>query len=232
MKSLIPSFKSTTSIQTGDLIKSNRLCCVDEFLRILVRIPSEEREPQLAALNPLLEHKIRNFGSGNYSFKGMMTAKMITASNPVYGTSDMIRLTNKIDKSFLSRLLVYYQDTKHFNFVAERDETQLEKTKLNLDKEMFISIYDFMNSFKSRFNKEKTNQIYQETLLKLGEDLEENIYKDIRSIYLARYKHHLFCLIDGLVKLRCLCERDKSFEASEEDYKNCKEIWNKIIDNF
>ena len=34
IKSLIPSFKSTINIQPGDLIKSNRICCVDEFLRI------------------------------------------------------------------------------------------------------------------------------------------------------------------------------------------------------
>ncbi|MAH50589.1 hypothetical protein CMI37_32515 [Candidatus Pacearchaeota archaeon] len=232
MKSLIPSFRSTTSIQTGDLIKSNRICCVDEFLRILVRIPVEEREPQLAALNPLLEHKIRNFGSGNYSFKGKMTAKLITASNPVYGTSDMTRLTNKIDKSFLSRLIVFYQNRKHFNFVAEKDETELEKTTLNLDRDLFISIYDYMNNFKSKFDKEEVNSIFDEGLFKLGEDMEENPFVDIRSIYLARYKHHLFCLIDGLVKLRCLCEKDESFEANEQDYMNCREIWSRIISNM
>jgi len=232
IKSLIPSFKSTITIQTGDLIKSNRICCVDEFLRILVRIPSEEREPQLAALNPLLEHKVRNFGSGNYSFKGVMTAKMITASNPVYGTSDMIRLTNKIDKSFISRLLVYYQDSRHFKTVAEKDETQLRKTSLEMEKELFVSLYDYLGSFQSEFDKGNVNAIYEEGLRKLGEDEESNELVDVRSIYLARYKHHLYCLMDGIVKLRCLCERDVSFQAKRKDFERVREIWNKIIDNM
>ena len=231
LKSLIPSFKSTITIQTGDLIKSNRMCCVDEFLRILVRIPAEEREHQLAALNPLLEHKIRNFGSGNYSFKGMMTAKMIMASNPVYGTSDMIRLTNKIDKSFISRLLVFYQDNEHFDYVTTKDETELTKTTLEIDNEMFISIYDYLNSFKSEFDKDKIDEIYYKGLSKLGQDMEENPYVDVRSVYMARYKHHLFCLMDGLIKLRNLCERGK-FVAEKEDYERCEEIWLRIVDNF
>ena len=232
LKSLIPSFKSSISIQTGDLIKSNRLCCVDEFLRILVRIPSEEREPQLAALNPLLEHKIRNFGSGNYSFKGIMTAKMVAASNPVYGTSDMIRLANKIDKSFISRLLVYYQDKEHFNYVAEKDETQLIKNKLKIDNELFISIYDYLNTFKSELNKDKIDKIFNNSLMLLGSDNEDNNFIDVRSIYLARYKHHLYCLVDGLVKIRCLCNRDSNFEAIEQDYLDTEEIWSKIIRNM
>ena len=232
IKSLVPSFKSTITIQTGDLIKSNRICCVDEFLRILVRIPSEEREPQLAALNPLLEHKVRNFGSGNYSFKGQMTAKMIAVSNPVYGTSDIVRLCSKIDKSFISRLIVLYQDKEHFDMVAEADESDLQECTLKMDSETFIAIYDYLNSFKSAFDKEKVRGIFDVGLVLFGQDEEENPYIDARSVYMARYKHHIACLMDGLIKTRCLFERDESFKAKKADYENLKSIWLRIIQNM
>lgn len=232
IKSLIPSFRSTTNIQTGDLIKSNRLCCVDEFLRILVRIPPEEREPQLAALNPLLEHKVRNFGSGNYSFKGKMTAKLITASNPVYGTSDMIRLANKIDKSFLSRLLVYYQSKEHFDYIADKDEDDLKKASFKIETDLFLAMYDYLNSFKAKFDKERITKLFKTSLISFGDDTEDNIFRDVRSIYMARYKHHLYTICDGIVKLRCLVERDSSFTATEEDYKNIETIYNIIINNI
>jgi len=38
--------------------------------------------------------------------------------------------------------------------------------------------------------------------------------------------------MDGIVKLRCLCERDVSFQAKRKDYERVREIWNKIIDNM
>lgn len=232
IKSLIPSFRSSTNIQTGDLIKSNRLCCVDEFLRILVRIPSEEREPQLAALNPLLEHKIRNFGSGNYSFKAKMTAKLLCASNPVYGTSDMIRLANKIDKSFISRLVVYFQNKKHFNYIAEKDEDDLKKINFTMETDLFLAMYDYLNSFKAKFDKKRINELFKDALISFGDDQESNPLVDVRSIYMARYKHHLYSICDGIVKLRCLWARDHQFKAIEEDYRNIKEIYNIIINNI
>ncbi len=232
IKSLIPSFRSTTNIQTGDLIKSNRLCCVDEFLRILVRIPAEEREPQLAALNPLLEHKVRNFGSGNYSFKGKMTAKLLCVSNPVYGTSDMIRLVNKIDKSFISRLIVYYQSKEHFNYVAKKDEDDLKKINFSMDTDMFLAMYDYLNSFKAKFDKKRITKLFQDTLISFGDDTENNPLVDVRSIYMARYKHHLYSICDGVIKLRCLWARDTKFEAIEIDYNNIIYIYNLIINNI
>jgi len=36
-------------------------------------------------------------------------------------------------------------------------------------------------------------------------------------------------LIDGIVKIRCLFERDSSFSAKEEDYENFTKLWEDLI---
>ena len=146
LKALIPSFKSTTPAQ-GSLITSNRLAVIDEFLRILIRIRPEDREHQLAMLNPLLEHKKRVFGSGNSSMEGSMTARMIAVSNPVWGTSNMGVLCDNIDTSFLSRMLIWYIDKKHVEGVHNGEYRK--ETTFRIDHDQFISFVEYLQSFSS-----------------------------------------------------------------------------------
>ncbi|MBI1935709.1 hypothetical protein HYS31_04680 [Candidatus Woesearchaeota archaeon] len=223
LKVLIPSFKNIQAEQ-GALIKSNRVCCVDEFLRILCRIPKEDREPQLGALNPLLEHSVREFGSGNCSLVGSMKSKLLAVSNDIYGTKTMPELCERIDNPFLSRLLVWYLDKKHIKFI-EKGEGK-EETKLKIDKDKWLSIYDYMQTFRASYDNENVNEVYNRYT-------ETDILPEkVRDVYTARYKHHINCLIDGLIKTRCLCEPDPSFAAKEEDYRLLELMWGTMLRNW
>lgn len=221
IKSLVPSFKSTNP-DVGALITSNRMCIIDEFLRILTRIEKDEREHQLAMLNPLLEHTKRLFKSGNNQIFGNMTSKLLTVSNAIYGTKTMLDLAERIDNAFLSRLLIYYQDEEHINFVQEKKG--LVDNICNIEEDTWLAIYDYLNDFNSEINKGELEKIFLSYLNILPEK--------IKFIYAARYKHHLYCLADGIIKTRCIIELDKSFKQTEKDTDLIKEVWRKIIDNW
>ena len=227
MKSLIPSFKGNVP-RPGDLISASRVCFVDEFLRILMRVEREERENKLTFLNPLLEHKERRFASGNSEFNGKMTAKMMSVTNPIWGISQMKYLANKFDNSFLGRLLIWYQDNEHVKFIKElsRNEEKIEKG-FHIDKHDWISIYDYFNSFTSKWDNQTVDELFSKYLNYIPQETQE-----IRGIYTSRYQHHIRCLLDGLIKLRCLFERNKNFNAKKEDYDSLEEIWRKMIENW
>lgn len=230
LKALIPSFKSTTPTQ-GALITANRFAVVDEFLRILMRIRQEDREHQLAMLNPLLEHKKRQFGSGNCAMDGSMTARMIAVSNPVWGTSNMWQLCDKIDTSFLSRMFVWYFDDKHVNAVHDRSLRTIPN--FTMKNEHLISIVDYLQSFNSEFDRDLIKQKVQMAgdLIEAQEYAEGDFAK-VREVYDARYPHHAFCLMDGFIKTRCLCEGEKKFIATEEDYNLFTTVWNIMVVNW
>jgi hypothetical protein len=223
MKSLIPSFKGDLT-KPGTLIESNRIAFVDEFFRILMRVDKDDRQDTLTHLNPLLEHKKRRFGSGNNFLDAQMTSKLFAVTNPVFGTSNIESLTKKMDNSFLSRILIWYQDEEHYKFITSKSEEDLEEINYCVDNNSFKSIYDFCSSFKAEFNQEAYLNIYngcKPMLLKMN--------MEAQGLYNSRYKHHLACLLDGIIKLRCISEGDVSFKAQKVDYENCREIWEKML---
>jgi len=226
MKSLIPSFKGDLT-KPGALIESNRLAFVDEFFRILMRVDKEDRQDTLTHLNPLLEHKNRRFGSGNNFLDAKMTSKLLSVTNPVFGTSTMDSLAHKMDNSFLSRIMIWYQDEEHYNEVTSKTEDMLKEIDIKIDSNMWKSIFDYCNSFKAKFDKDKYMEIYSKGKTKII-----HLRPESQDIYSSRYKHHLSCLLDGIIKLRCIVEKDKSFEAKECDYENCQEIWFRMLDGW
>lgn len=218
LKGLTPSFKGNIA-EVGALIKSNRISTIDEFLRILTRVKPEDREVALGAFNPLLEHSYREFGSGNCRVKTKMTAKTLSVSNGVYGMKDMLSLSQKLDGAFLSRWLIVFQDKEHVDFIQKRKGK--EEIKIKIDHNDFLSIVDYLQSFESKVDSEKISKIF-------------NVYRDkfpesIQETYDARYLHHLECLLDGIIKIRCVFEEDTSFEAKDSDYETAKQIWQRII---
>jgi len=226
MKSLIPSFRGEMT-KPGALIESNRLCFIDEFFRILMRVEKDDRENTLTHMNPLLEHKVRRFGSGNNFLDGNMSSKLFSVTNPVFGTSTMDSLSHKLDNSFLSRIMIWYQDKEHYKEITKKTEEDLKEVKTQIDKSVWLSIFDYCNSFKSKFDIKKYKEIYE-----AGSALITGLSEQTKDIYSSRYKHHLSCLLDGVIKLRCLFERDSSFEAKQEDYDNCSGIWFKMLENW
>jgi hypothetical protein len=55
----------------------------------------------------------------------------------------------------------------------------------------------------------------------------------MRSIYNTRYKnHHVHLILDGIVKTRCLFEKDDAFTAKDVDYYELEKLWDSIIANW
>ena len=227
LKALIPSFKGNLP-NAGAILKSNRLCLVDELFRILMRVDKDDREIQLSSLNPILEHrKNRTVSSGNGTLRFNPTARVLAVTNPVWGTNSMESLCEHIDNSFLSRWLIWYQDDKHVKYI--QNEQGMEDKTYDLNKEFWLGVVDFCNSFICEFDEYEVKKIYEYGLNLLGEDIPTNNMSKARDVYTARYRHHIKCLLDGIVKTRCICEGDDSFIAKEEDYLTLKKIWYRMM---
>jgi len=85
-----------------------------------------------------------------------------------------------------------------------------------------------MNRYEAKSNfLEKVNKIHYDGLGQFG-----MLPDAAKEIYKTRYKHHLNCLMDGIVKLRCIIEKDCSFTAKDVDYVATSEIWFKMIENW
>jgi len=230
-KELIPSFKGM-SPKVGYVIESNRFCFPDEFLRVLMRVDKDDRSGYLTFLNTLLEHKRRRMGSGNSGFVGKMTSKMFAVTNPVYGTSNIGSLVHKFQESitFLSRLLIFYQTREHNKFINEQKKEDYNMEKgIEIDTHDFLSIYDYLNSFEAEYDPKVLTQIFnkfREYLMYKGEDIL------IKDMFDARYYHHLSCLLDGIIKKRCIIEKDDTFKVIEKDYNTLREFVKLIFSSW
>lgn len=220
MKYLIPSFKETRRPEMGALAKASRICVVDEFFRI-IRITFQEHDDGCGKMNDLLEHKDRQAGSGHGMIRTSMTARLIAGTNPIAGTKEITNLVERFDDSFLSRFLIYYQTDEHVKLVHAQKKVPKAFMKDWIEVNDFLSIQDYLQSFDAIYDREKVIEIFDKYLPIFSEQ--------ILGIYEARYLHHLECLIDGVVKTRCLITRDSSFKATEEDYKEADLIWNTVI---
>lgn len=226
-KALIPSFRGN-SPTVGHLISSNRFCFIDEFLRVLMRVDREDRQSYLTFLNTLLEHKERMMGSGNSSFTGKMTAKMLSVTNPVFQTKKIISLLHKFEESitFLSRILIFYQTDEHLEKIVQSKEGDLKNGVKSIKKEDFISILDYITQIDSKYDIKRFKELYNaiRITLKLNTD-----YKLVKDMFEARYFRHLELILDGIIKRRCILQLDPIFEAKEEDYEELKIFMSELL---
>jgi hypothetical protein len=88
----------------------------------------------------------------------------------------------------------------------------------------FLSIQDYLQSFNSQYSRERVVKICDKFVPFLAES--------VRGMYEARYLHHLECLLDGIIKVRCLTTKDTSFTAIEEDYQEAEFVWSIIIKSW
>jgi len=224
LKHLVPSFKYNPA-RLGYLAESNRFSFCDEFLRCLVNTRTtkegSQREESVAIMNDLLEHQKREAGSGVSRVNVNMTSRIMATTNPVRDIKNVENLINTFDESFLSRWLIYYQTEDHVQIVRKSNDMDLEIYDFKLSVNDWISILDYLQTFSADYDLKRVEEIHK-TIPKI---LSENLNKH----YDARHMHHIECLMDGIIKTRCMLEKDMSFKAKEEDYKILKEIWLKII---
>ena len=224
LKHLVPSFKYNPA-RLGYLAESNRFSFCDEFLRCLTstRTTKEgsQREESVAIMNDLLEHQKREAGSGVSRVNVNMTSRIIATTNPVREIKNVENLINAFDESFLSRWLIYYQGEEHVQTIRKSKDSDLELYNFKLPINDWISILDYLQTFSANYDLKKVEEIHQAVPKILSENLNKH--------YDARHMHHIECLMDGIVKTRCLMEIDMSFKANEKDYKMLKEVWLNII---
>ncbi len=224
LKHLVPSFKYNPA-RLGYLAESNRFAFCDEFLRCLIntRTTKEgaEREESVAIMNDLLEHQKREAGSGISRVNVNMTSRIIAVTNPVKGIKNVENLLNAFDESFMSRWLIYYQTEEHIQMVRKSRDSQLKLYHYKLPVNDWISILDYLQTFSAEYSLSRVEEIHRSVPKILSENLNKH--------YDARHMHHIECLMDGIIKTRCLMEKDMSFTATEEDYKILKEVWLNVI---
>jgi hypothetical protein len=224
LKYLIPSFKERNNPEIGALAVAVFIVGLDEFLRMFFKGKNDERNIDAARMNILLEHKERAAGSGHGATIVKMTARLIATTTPIVGTNNIYYLLSKVDDSFLSRMLIYYQLPEHLNFINEAKKRRFDKSDYWLDEDDFISIVEYLSGFDATYDWNK--------LIKLFEMFSLPLNQEVKGMYEARYLHHLECMIDGIVKMRCLFEEDDSFTAKPEDYKLLELIFGKIISSW
>ena len=224
LKHLVPSFKYNPA-RLGYLAESNRFAFCDEFLRCLTNTRTtkdgSQREESVAIMNDLLEHQKREAGSGVSRVNVNMTSRIIATTNPIRDIKNVENLINSFDESFLSRWLIYYQTDEHVQMIRKSRDSILKPYDFNLPVNDWISFLDYLQTFSAEYDLNRVEEIHKSVPKILTENLNKH--------YDARHMHHIECLIDGIIKARCLFENDMSFKAKEEDYKILKEVWLNII---
>ncbi len=224
LKSLIPSFKNHPA-QLGYLAESGRFAYCDEFLRCLIRTQNSKGTDlvadNVALLNDLLEHKPREVGSGVSKANVNMTARVISVTNPIRHIKNVTSLRTSLDASFLSRWLVYYQTKDHVKMIRDSEEDKLEELSFDITSNDWVGIIDYLQSFSAEYDMSRVLEIHASVPKLLSEELNDH--------YNSRHKHHIECMIDGIVKTRCLLSNDTSFKATEQDYQTLELVWRSLI---
>jgi len=224
LKSLVPSFKNNPA-QIGYLAESNRFALCDEFLRCLVNTRTtkegSQREEGVGIMNDLLEHQTREVGSGVSRAKVNMTARILAMSNPIRGVNNLNNLLLGYDESFLSRWMIYYQTEDHIDMIKRSNDSELKLYDYRIANNDWISILDYLHTFSAKYDMKRMEDIYDEVPRTLSENMARH--------YATRQKHHMECMLDGIIKTRCIMENDMTFEATDEDYKILKDVWMHIV---
>jgi len=230
LKFLIPSFKNKPA-QLGYLAESNRFAFCDEFLRCLANTSTSTdnrasaRDESVALMNDLLEHQKREAGSGVSRISVInMTARILATTNPIRGINNVKNMVNAYDESFLSRWMIYYQTQGHVDMIRNSDDFDLEVYDFKIPVTDWISIVDYLQSFSAKYDMSKVLEIFKQVPQLLSETLLRH--------YSARHKHHIECLIDGIIKTRCLLDGDLSFKARDVDYKVLKSVWSMLVSSW
>lgn len=227
LKSLVPSFKYNPA-KLGYLAESNRFAFCDEFFRCLfnTRTTKEgsEREESVAIMNDLLEHQKREAGSGVSRVNVNMTSRIIATTNPIRNVTNISDLINSFDESFLSRWMLYYQTDHHISMIRKSNDKDLKVFNHGISNNDWVAILDYLHSFSAKYDMKRVEEIHAEVPKILNETLNRH--------YDARHKHHIECLMDGIIKTRCMLDRDNNFEANEEDYRNLRTIWGNLVSSW
>lgn len=234
LKGLIPSFKEKPA-SLGYLLSCNRIALVDELFKMIESSMNDGHGSStsisnaLQQFNPILEHKKRTISSGNdNSFVMNPTAKLLADCNPFSNRFTLPEHLSLIDSTTLSRCLIWAVDGQHYQFVSKEKEGYITSSMDSgnppntLKYNVFLSIYDTLNSFLSKIEPKDVHRIFNGATSTLRDER-------LKPLWKARGLHHTHLIIDGCVKLRCLFSGDKDFKAIEEDYDEAEKLLIRIL---
>lgn len=250
IKGLSPSFKEKPA-NLGYLANCERMGFVDELSKM---IEAEQKTHDnmgnvLGEINASLDHSRREVTSGNdNSCIAEATSKFLFVMNPLSKKRSIYDHVGVIDKSTMSRLLWWVQDSNEIDFVHSEDgiirkvknvdeandkliilsdtkEKQQSLCWVDFDRDEFLTLFDSCQNILCPTNDKKV-----EKLANMITNLARNPMKEV---WRPRGDHHVKLLIDGLVKLRCLfVDYDDTFKPKQCDYDMAKRILMRMLNSW
>jgi len=93
-------------------------------------------------------------------------------------------------------------------------------------REEFLTLFDSCNNFVCEINEDRVESLKNMTLNLAKEPMKSEVWK-------PRADHHIFLLIDGIIKTRCLFQDyDSTFTAKEEDYNWAERILVRMVKSW
>ena len=234
-RGLIPSFggKGIAGFNEGQLLKSDRICYLDELLTIVCSGSNnyDEISNLFGKFNSILEWDVGSVSSGNGRQMNVVspTMQVIACSNFQSGIPDFIKVAERLNNATLSRFLWYVQNQENIDFTKERVPTIMalsNEERMPVSDGSIIALYDF---FKMKKNKVVVDFKW---VIATQKKYAKIVPYQLKDIYI-RYNHHLGCLVDGISKLRWLIgEKENMLVADEEDYKQAEEIFSIVISSW
>lgn len=210
IKFLIPNFSSKVP-GSGFLLQSHRVCLIDEMLGLLSRTGRnlDESVDEFSTVNNILEHKKNMvYGSGKGEIKMRMRAKVLAANNP-FRAKNIKDTLDFLPQPFLDRFLLIKFTKNYHDYVNSNKYVFDFEERRNINRNIFMSVFDYLQSFLSEFNRELVKDIIDKYAVQAPEELK---FGDRTG------SHHLPLIMDGIIKTRCLFSKDVNFKAIPQDY--------------
>lgn len=248
LKGLTPSFVSKPA-NPGFLCSANRLALVDELGKMVEKELNRHEQQTgnlLGDFNSLLEHKKRTVSSGNdNSTEIQMTAKTVFTTNPICKKFNIHQHIGVMDSTFMSRNLIWVQDEQETKFVMSDEAIASPEGQPSIYGEIkgsigytytlrgkevgrssILTIFDSCYSFLSDISSQIVKEIVLETTALASEPMKSIVWQ-------PRALHHVYLVIDGLCKQRCLFEDyDPSFKANEKDYTLARKLLFRMVKSW
>ena len=226
LKKVIPSFAEKPPKQ-GYLAECKRMGFLDEFLKLVTKSSryADENLSLLASMNNLLEHKTDlSCGSGVGSIKPVVTARFLVATNTSKKTSTLIDMIQMDDstEAFFSRWLIYPMTKTHAKYIEEQKNTIFKPYNIK-NKKLLRQLIHYCQDTPVIYDDKKVIEVF----IKGQKILEQESV--LHEFYCARMRHHLRCILDGIVKYRCLNDGDLTFEVIDDDYEELERMLHMIL---
>jgi len=228
IKGLIPSFKESPP-DIGHLCRAEKIALVDEMFNFVKSSMKQGEQNSFGILKDVLDHEDKSYASGNGTINTVMNSIMIAVTNEdkYNGLTTVASICEKLDKPFLSRLLIYKQTEQHIEFVNNRKDDVGDLgddayPKLNQE---FLSIFNWLKNEKVKgYNSDKSKIIFNKYL--------NTIPGSTREVYQGRYRHHLKCIVAGVCKYRWLLSKKEDLIFDDVDYVIGEELFSNVISSW